>query len=205
MSIEGARQAAIKNARSILDEEFVIIDTETTGLHDAQVIELGIIDKHGNQLYSGRFQTDAVIEPYATAVHGISSDDLEGQLHFRDVAAQISTMIAGKAILGYNVNFDVRALRNSLLAAGQQMPDLGEKYDVMTLYAQYHGEKNAQGWKKKRLVDAAKDFGYKTTGAHNATTDCHLVLAVLQGIADQEHDEDFAPEPVDDGFVPVEI
>jgi DNA polymerase III epsilon subunit-like protein len=62
-------------ARSWLDEPWCIIDTETTGLTDPAVVELGAVIMHRGQVIdwgSEVYHPGRPIDPAASAVHGIT-------------------------------------------------------------------------------------------------------------------------------------
>ena len=62
---------------------FVILDTETTGVDDrAQVVEVGIIDSSGQELYNQLIRPTVPIDPSASAVNGITEEMLRDQPSF---------------------------------------------------------------------------------------------------------------------------
>ena len=71
------RQNAIFEARAILEDHPLYLDTETTGLHNsAEVIELGIVDDDGNVLFDELVRPRGKIDPAAGRVHGITQEML---------------------------------------------------------------------------------------------------------------------------------
>ena len=61
-----------------IKSDFVILDTETTGLNErAEIVELSIIDKNGNTLFDRLIKPKGHIPRDAEQIHGISNADVE--------------------------------------------------------------------------------------------------------------------------------
>lgn len=57
----------------------IFLDTETTGLgRDAEIIDLGVVDMHGNVLIDTLIAPRSPIPPETTRVHGIVDADVIG-------------------------------------------------------------------------------------------------------------------------------
>ncbi|MEU1036903.1 3'-5' exonuclease [Streptomyces mirabilis] len=103
-------------ARTVLaDPDTVVLDTETTGLHDeARIIDLGVLDIAGTALVDQLLDPGEPIPASATGVHGLTDDDLRDAPTFSDVLDELTTALAGKRVLIYNEEFDVARLRHEL-------------------------------------------------------------------------------------------
>jgi DNA polymerase-3 subunit epsilon len=107
-----------------------VVDTETTGLSPGRdrVVELSVV-----RLDPGRapyLAFDTLIDPdrpvAATAIHGITDEDVYGAPEFHEVAGEFLRAISGCVVAAYNVYFDMRFLRFELAAsnAEPEMPHL---------------------------------------------------------------------------------
>lgn len=105
---------------------FVAIDTETTGLsREDRVISLGIATRG----YWGRwhFSLDAgEITPSAQEIHGITPSDLAGCPSTRASWPQWMLWIHQRHIVGHNVAFDLRMIRQTLVADGYDVDHVDE-------------------------------------------------------------------------------
>lgn len=124
----------------------VFADTETTGLDEktGRVIEIGLIE------YRNRKPTGVVFHVYlnpqmeidagATAIHGMTWDDLREQPLFSDVAAEMVEFVRGAELLAHNAEFDVKFLDAELARTGSpaRIRDLCSVTDTMTLARQKH-------------------------------------------------------------------
>ncbi|HHJ4165905.1 TPA: exonuclease domain-containing protein, partial [Raoultella ornithinolytica] len=62
-----------QRARYWLEEGFLFIDTETTGLgEDAEIVEICIIDSHGSIMLNTLIKPTKPIPDEAIAIHGIT-------------------------------------------------------------------------------------------------------------------------------------
>jgi DNA polymerase-3 subunit epsilon len=101
---------------------FAVIDVETTGLSATshRVLELAIVrtDPAGRVLdeWVCRFNPDGPVG--ATHIHGIRDVDVLGARRFGQMLPEISARLAGAAIAGHNVRFDLAFLRAEYARAG---------------------------------------------------------------------------------------
>jgi len=67
--------------------DILVLDTETTGLGDsAEIIEIGIINGSGEVVMNTLVKPSISIPATATAIHGITDDDLLNAPDFEDVS-----------------------------------------------------------------------------------------------------------------------
>jgi hypothetical protein len=89
----------------------VILDTETTGLDDPDVLEVAVIDTAtGSTLVNTRVATELPIEPGAAAVHGVDAADLVGAPTWHQVLPRLGRATKGRTILATAPTFDAAAI-----------------------------------------------------------------------------------------------
>lgn len=194
--LETDRDNAIKWARKLFEgKEFVILDTETTGLDSAaEIIEIAIIDHEGRNKGSARIKPSerAVMDERAFAVHGISMDELANERPITDFAEDIKWSIHGKTVVAYNAAFDYRMLLQSFAAHQANPPEvlLVANFEcAMLKYSAFVGDWNlARGQYRLQKLPFA---------VHGSLADARAVLAVLQLMAharlSDESDDEFLP------------
>lgn len=176
------------DARSVfLGNDFVILDTETTGLNqDAEICQIAILDGLGEVLLNSLVRPSYPIPAAASAVHGIKDDHVTNAPTWEDIVGEVTEVLRGMMVFIYNAKYDIRMLRQSHRLAGLgEFPKLGgTALCVMERYARYVGEwDNARGhWAWHSLSKAASRFGIETKGAHSALVDCYLTLGVMKGM-----------------------
>lgn len=184
------RRVAIKEARELLASDFVIMDTETTGLGtDAEIVEISIIDRDGTDLFTSLVRPTMPILPELTAIHGIDNAMVRNAPTWADVHDCVMHLFSNRRIAIYNADYDLRMLRQCSQAAGCRLPDLSRQSKcVMQIYSKYVGEWSDKhgNWRWHKLSHAAQACGVDASGAHRAAADCRMTLGVLKHVASQE-------------------
>lgn len=184
------RRIAIKEARELLETDFVVVDTETTGLGpDAEIVEISIIDRDGIDFFTSLVRPNVPITPELTAIHGIDNDIVRNAPSWKDIHDCVMHLFSNRRIAIYNAEYDLRMLRQCSQAAGRRLPDLSRQSKcVMQIYSKYRGEWSDKhgNWKWHKLSAAAQACGVDASGAHRALADTRMTLGVLKHIASQE-------------------
>ena len=185
------RRIAIKEARELLESDFVIVDTETTGLgNDAEIVEISIIDSDGTDLFTSLVRPTMPILPELVAIHGIDNAMVRNAPAWKDIHDCVMHLFADKKIAIYNAQYDLRMMRQCSDFAGCKLPLLLERQArcVMQLYSKFVGEWSHKhgNWRWHKLSNAAQACGVSDQGAHRALADTRMTLGVLKHIATQE-------------------
>lgn len=113
------REAASREARKWLSAaDTVILDTETTDL-DGYLVQIAII-----RAIDGTVLLDTLVNPQhpisdgAHQIHGLSESDLVNAPVFADIADHLFSILSGKFVVVYNVNFDRDILTNEYQRLG---------------------------------------------------------------------------------------
>ena len=137
------RQATIETARTWVTKNFVILDTETTGLYlPARIVEISCIDRDGNVLVDSLVNPGIPIPADATAIHGISEADVADRPSFPALWPLVWSAVRNvDCVLIYNSSYDSRLIRQSLEGHEAALAQAGElSYGcIMELYARFYG------------------------------------------------------------------
>lgn len=106
------RDAASKWARQVLDDPAsVILDTETTGLHDgARIVEIAALSIDGEVLLDSFVNPGVPIPAEATRIHGITDATVAAAPSFSDLLVPLTTALLNRKVVIYNRDFDKRRL-----------------------------------------------------------------------------------------------
>jgi DNA polymerase-3 subunit epsilon len=182
------RRRVIQEARELIQSDPVYLDTETTGLHlTAEVIELGVVDDATNVLFDSLVRSRGKIDPAAGRVHGITAEMLASAPTWDEIWPQAEAVLMGRRIGVYNVEFDLRLLKQSHTRSWLRwsLPD-SNFFDVMKLYARYFGDYDTfrRSYRYQSLEQAGRQCGIRLPNAHRAVDDCLLTRALLHYMAE---------------------
>ncbi len=162
-----------------LKRPIVFFDLETTGVDTATVriveIALGKIDVDGTKsVKTRRINPEMPIPAAATAVHGITDEDVKDEPTFRQIARSLAQYIEGCDFGGFNSNrFDLPMLVEEFMRAGVDVDFRKRKFvDVQTIFHR----------KEQRTLVAAYKFycDKDLENAHSAEADTLATYEVLE-------------------------
>lgn len=197
------KQLAVRTAQKMIQDDVIVLDTETTGLNHPFIIDIAAISARTNEvIVNTKVFTRHSIEAGAEAVHGISKSDLEGAPGFDEVFSIIKGKLKGRKVIAFNSRFDSHAMRCTakdaeLLSEDRKLID-AELFTgcLMDLAADFYGATNRYG--SISLEDAMWDAGCQWDGeAHKAITDTRAALSVLKSIAESTFISDMEKKIVD--------
>jgi DNA polymerase III subunit epsilon len=185
--------STLQDIQSVVDKQnFVILDTETTGLHDGEIVEIAIIDHLGNTLMDQRIKPYLGIPRDAYRVHGISEDDVKDCPTLNDVIVSIKGHLAGKDVIVYNANYDYNILKRAVFHAG--IPEIDWDsfctwHCAMLAFSPIYGDWNDYhgNYRWQKLTTAASYYGVKVKNAHAALGDCLMTLGVVNSMAKENN------------------
>lgn len=181
------RKQAVVLARQRLAAQPIFLDTETTGVRStAEIIEISLIDHTGEVLLDSLVRPRLSIPLAATAVHGISDEMVAAAPTWPELWPQVQALLAQRTVGIYNVDFDLRLLKQTHQQYGLRWPDpTFDSFCIMQLYAQFYGEWDIHRntWRWQSLEKAGARFNIPLRNSHRAKADALLARAVLQEMA----------------------
>jgi len=178
---------------SLRGRDFLILDTETTGLNEGEICEISIIDSKGEILLDARVKTKNPIPKEATAIHGISDSMVENMLTWPEIQKIVLGLTVRQNVIVYNAVYDRRMMHQSdrlwgLIPAAYK--EQSAYFCCMEAYADYYGDWNSYrgSYTWQSLAKAYKLVTRENhAGAHGALADCIATLAVTRFLLDKEH------------------
>lgn len=174
-------------ARSLLADDVVILDTETTGLGDSdQIVQLAVISSSGDILIDTLIKPSCPIGEGAIRVHGIGEQMVINAPTFDQVYPDFVQVVSQKRIVVYNAPYDQRLLMQSTRDNDRRwfLRNL-QWVDVMMPYAQFWGDWSEWhgNYRWQKLTTACNQQDIRVENAHNALADCRMTLALLKKLA----------------------
>ena len=167
-----------------LKRPLVFFDLETTGVDTAKdrIVEISMVKvmPNGDEIVRTRLINPQMHIPEdATAVHGITDEDVKDQPTFAQIAKSLSQFIEGCDFGGFNSNrFDLPMLVEEFLRAGVDVDFKNRKFiDVQNIFHKME---------QRTLVAAYKFYCNKDlTDAHSAEADTRATYEVLKAQLDR--------------------
>ena len=167
-----------------LRNPLVFFDLETTGINITKdrIVEISylkITPDGKEECKTRRVNPQIPIPEQATAVHGITNDDVKDCPTFKELAKSLAVQIEGCDLAGFNSNrFDIPVLVEEFLRAGVDI-DLNKRkfIDVQTIFHKM----------EQRNLTAAYKFycGKDLIDAHSAESDTRATYEVLMSQLDR--------------------
>ena len=179
-----AQPRVAEAARKLLGRtDVLILDTETTGLKDAEVIEVALVDTTGAVRLNTLLKPQTpVMNPYAQRVHGISLGALQSQPSWPEVLPEFVALAKDATVLAWNAPFDARMLEQT--SARWRLPHPKPLYVcAMRLYAQTHG-RSSYGLHKAVVTEGLEAL-LTQHSSHRALGDVMFVYELLKRLAQQ--------------------
>lgn len=171
--------------RVIQSGDFVVLDTETTGLHQGEIVQIAIIDSSGKTLLDYLVRPINPIPPDASAIHGITDEMVKSAPGWADIWLGVSMILAGRNVVIYNAVYDRKMMYQSAEAAG--LPKFEWKHHArwwcaMEAFAVVYGDYNSyrQSYRWQKLTTAARYYNLPVANAHSALGDCLMTLGVCK-------------------------
>ena len=166
-----------------IPDEFVAIDTETTGLSPAnnEVIEISAVRyRNGQEIaeYETLVRPSKPVSPFISSLTGITNEMLEDAPPAYDAVSGFLKFVGSSVLVGHNVHFDINFLYD--LTERYEMPPLTNNF-IDTLYV---ARNKLPGLKSYRLSALVEACGLSGDGFHRAGYDARMTAQVLLHIAD---------------------
>jgi DNA polymerase III epsilon subunit-like protein len=170
-------------------DNVVVLDTETTGLYGAEIVEISVIGLDGNVLIDTLVKPKAPIPKEAKRIHGISDKMVADKPSWPEVWDKLFPIIKDKLILIYNSEFDVRLMKESFdpypeHKSKQKQVDKLKTECVMRAYAELIGSPK---WIKLTQASAH-------SMSHRSIEDCRATLKVIKKAYNPEFTEEILLE-----------
>ena len=144
--LQAQKEDSISWAKEVIaDNQTLFLDTETTGLNDAEICEIAIIDSWGEVAYYSYVKPKNGIPIEAEKIHGISNEMVKDAPSWEQVAPLVKKCIAGHRVIIYNAIFDRKMMHQSDQQAGlhrTEWKEIAKFQCAMEEFARFYGEYN---------------------------------------------------------------
>jgi DNA polymerase-3 subunit epsilon len=175
--------AAWRQTQRRLDEiEFVVIDTETTGLRPGahRVIEVAGVRLRGGEVlasYQSLLNPGVRIPTFIAQFTGITQEMIATAPRSHEALPDFLRFVEGALVVGHNVGFDLGFLTYEAHLLGQSFP--GDGLDTIPLARRF-----LPGLKRFKLDSLAAHLKIATSERHRASADARVTAAAFLALLD---------------------
>lgn len=166
--------------RNLQEVEFVIFDTETTGLDSKvgdRIVEIAAVKlKAGKKIdvFESLVNPQKEISPGAFAVHHISQEMLENAPDMLEILPVFFEFIQGACLCCYNAPFDMGFLNNELGIIGKSVPKEVVIIDILKM-----ARRLMPDLQRHALWFVADKLGINPSQQHRAMADVEMTAGVF--------------------------
>lgn len=171
------------------EAEFLIFDTETSGLYPeegAQIVQIALIAMDNKLNEIGRFTT--VVNPHGSVgksdLHGVTKSRAFFAPDFRDISKNLHTAFTDKVVVAHNSDFDEKFIQFEFSRVGMPMPSI-QIVDTLAL-----ARKHIKGVLNYKLITLVDELGIDISkapsgSAHDAMYDTWCCAELLKEICER--------------------
>ena len=157
---------------------FAIIDTETSGgkYNEEKIIEIGILVYDGNKImktYQSLINPKKKVDYFVQKLTGIKENKLRRCKPFKDHAKEIKKLLKNKVIVGHNVEYDYRVLKN-------EFKSIGMDYKAKTLCTIEMSKKIFPDLESYKLKKICNHFNIELNNHHRAYDDAKATTELFK-------------------------
>ncbi|MFQ5536775.1 MAG: PolC-type DNA polymerase III [Gemmatimonadota bacterium] len=175
----------VKEAVSLKDASFAVVDVETTGgsrnggdrITEFALVEVRegvIVDEFSTLVNPGRR-----IPPRIMALTGISDDMVRGAPYFEDIAGEVERRLEGRVFVAHNAPFDWGFVAMELVRAG------GDQLRIPRLCTVRMVRRLVPELRHRNLDVVARHFGVDVHARHRAHGDALATARILLRLLDE--------------------
>lgn len=169
--------------------DFVVLDTETTGIHVGEIVQIGVVDAAGEVLLDTLVKPTGRIPYETTRIHGITDSMVSDAPGWADITGQVESILRGRHVVVYNAIFDRKMMHQSAQCCGLPKTDwktFSTWWCAMEAFAQEYAG-GGYGYRSRyarnqKLTMAARHYGIPVRNAHSALGDALMTLAVVRAM-----------------------
>ncbi|DAB29443.1 MAG TPA: DNA polymerase III subunit epsilon [Sulfurimonas sp. UBA12504] len=167
-----------------LDDEYVVFDTETTGLNpkEDEILSIGAVKIKDNKIITSQtfevyIKNLKAINAKSIQIHGIRPCDLQSAKNSDEAIKEFLRFIGSRALIGYYLEFDVEMINKYLKPMlGITLPN--KMVEVSEIYFEKKITLIPQGNIDLRFDTILQNCSIPNMGVHNAVNDAIMTAMI---------------------------
>lgn len=168
-----------------IEDEYVIFDTETTGLNPKvdEILSIGAVKIKGNKILTSEtfevfIKNEKTISSKSIEIHHIRPCDLEHARSADEAMREFLNFIEGRTLVGYYLEFDIEMVEKYITPLlGIKLPN--KRVEISELYYDAHIGVIPQGNVDLRFDTILKKCNIPNMGVHNAVNDAVMSAMIF--------------------------
>lgn len=179
-------------ARPIKETEFVVFDTELTGLDFKQdsIISIGALRMKGSAILPAQsfyrlVSPESELKRQSVVVHELTPSELSGAAPLAEVVEEFVDYIGDAVLVGHFVHIDINFVSRAMkkyfgIGLQNRAVDTASLHDWLCENSSRFSRHYRGITTRKDLFSIAKKYGVPTEKAHNAFYDAFVTAQILQ-------------------------
>lgn len=159
--------------------EYVVIDTETTGVFKKdRIVEIALVlVKSGSVKETWSTLVNPMRDISNSNIHGITASMVSAAPVFSEIANDVARFTNGRILVGHNVRFDARMLKQEFDRMDSEV-DLGGNFCTMS------AARSRNGFPNSSLAEVCKELNIQNERIHSALGDATSTAHIFKYLQD---------------------
>ena len=192
------REESAASTQSDDQTEYVVIDTETTGLFKKdRIVEIAcVVFKNGKMLEEWSTLVNPSRDVGPTHIHKITPSMVSIAPTFGEISNDLLRLLNGRVIVCHNASFDIRMLKQEFERLSLEI-DFGDPFCTMV------ASRQTLPSGLDSLSEACREVGIQLEAVHSALGDARMTMALFQYVGESEQEISPASTPYDSNLNPI--
>jgi DNA polymerase-3 subunit epsilon len=177
--------------RNIPQDEYIVLDTETTGLNPNkdEILSIGAVKIKNNKIITSK-SFEIFIKPLyniseeSIKIHHILPNEIEQATTIDDALSQLLYFIRNRPIVGYYISFDTAILNNYLKQyINITLPN--KTVELSSMYYKRYRKKSAHEFIDLKFDTIIENLDIPTLGKHDALNDAIMSAMIYLKLKDK--------------------
>ncbi len=176
--------------QDIPENEYIVLDTETTGLNPKkdEILSIGAVKVKDNQVLTSE-SFEIFIKPVqpiseeSIKIHHIRPTDIEHGVTINEALEKLLPFIGNLPIVGYYISFDIKILSTYLkqyIGVGLQ----NDSIELSSMYYKRHRKKSAHEFVDLKFDTIMRELDLPRLGQHDALNDAIMSAMMFLKLKD---------------------
>ena len=170
---------------NIIPNEYIVLDTETTGLNPKkdEILSIGAVKIINNKIITSKsfeifIKPENKISPKSITIHQIRPDDLKDAVNINEALEKLLPFISNLPIVGYYISFDINILNTYIKNyIGSTLHN--RQIELSSMYYKRYKKHSAHEFIDLKFDTIIKKLDIPTLNKHDALNDAIMTAMIF--------------------------